>query len=207
MGVVGVGAALAGAPVASLAAQVAWDAPMLLAPRSPGGLGILLIEPAGPEPPGGDTGVGVLGTWRRAAAPTGVGFRVGLAEDAFDDLAVIAGLDVSGTLLAPTAELPIGFIWLLGAGIGVGDEVLLSFPAGISGGSDLEVDGILFRPYVTPRVSLDIRTGPGDELDLAAAVDLGLDLAFSSAWVIRFAATLGDREALAVGLAFPGMGF
>ena len=107
---------------------------------------------------------------------------VGLAEDAFDDLAVIAGLDVSGTLLAPTAELPIGFIWLLGAGIGVGDEVLLSFPAGISGGSDLEVDGILFRPYVTPRVSLDIRTGPGDELDLAAAVDLGLDLAFSSAW-------------------------
>ena len=32
VGVVGVGAALAGAPVASLAAQVAWDAPMLLAP-------------------------------------------------------------------------------------------------------------------------------------------------------------------------------
>lgn len=206
-GILGSWAVLTVAGAVPAAAQVAWDAPMLLAPGSPGGLGILLIEPAGPELPDGDSGVGVLGTWRRSAAPTGVGFRLGLAQDAFDDLAVLAGLDVSGTLLSPSSELPVGFIWLFGAGIGVGDELLISFPAGISAGADLVADGILFRPYVTPRVALDVWTGPGDDADLSAAVDLGLDLAFTSSWVIRFAASLGDKEALAIGLAFPGAGF
>src|SRR5688500_16980023 len=127
-----------------------WDAPLLLAPGSPGGLGIFLIEPQGPDLPDAlgldDDGFGVVGTWRASSAP-GVGFRVGLAEDPFDNLSVLAGLDLSGTLLTPTDEIPVGFIWLLGAGISVGDEFLASFPAGISVGIDLITEGILFRPY------------------------------------------------------------
>jgi hypothetical protein len=184
---------------APAAAQVPWESPILLAPNSPGGLGIFLVEPTRAG------GLGVLGTWRRAAAPEGVGFRLGLFEDPGDDLALTAGLDVSGTLLDPSDEIPMGFMWFLGAGIGVGDEVLLSFPAGISVGADLETDGILFRPYVAPRVSLDVFSGPGDDLDLAAAVDIGLDLAFSPEWVIRVAASLGDRRALGVGISLPGV--
>ncbi len=190
------------------AAQVAWDAPMLLAPGSPGGLGILLVEPPGSGLSGGsNAGVGVLGMWRRSPVPVGIGVRIGLAEDAFDDVAVLAGLDVSGTLFTPTEELPVGFIWLLGAGISVGDEVLLSFPVGISAGGDLETDGVLFRPYATPRVSLDVWSGEGDHVDLAVALDLGLDVGFDPGWLIRFAASFGDRQAIAVGLAFPGVSF
>jgi hypothetical protein len=201
-----VSAALSAAP---LAAQVAWDAPLLLAPGSPGGLGIFLLEPQGPEIPSGlgidDDGFGVIGTWRASSAP-GVGFRAGLAEDPFDDLAVLGGLDLSGTLLTPTEEVPVGFIWLLGAGLSVGDEVLALFPAGISAGIDVRTEGILFRPYLTPRVDLTISSVDGSEADLHVSVDLGLDLAFTEDWLIRFAAALGNGEAIAIGLQFPAVG-
>lgn len=193
---------------APAAGQVAWDAPMLMAPNSPAGLGIFLVEVDGPRIDGQEEdGIGGLATWRRAPVPDGIGFRVGLFEDPFDDIALTAGIDVSGTLLQPSGELPIGFIWLFGAGLGIGDEVWASFPLGISAGIDLESDGVLFRPYLTPRVALDVMSGPGDEIDLSAAVDVGLDLAFSSDWVIRFGAAVGDRDAIAVGLQFPGVAF
>ncbi|MBW3534723.1 MAG: hypothetical protein KY453_05820 [Gemmatimonadetes bacterium] len=178
-------------------AQVAWDSPMLLAPGSPGGWGIHLMEPS----PG--DGIGVMGTFRSNPAPVGYGFRIGLAEDPGDDLAVFGGLDASGHLLLPTAERPFGVLWLLGAGVGVGDDVVLSLPAGISVGADIDADGVLFRPYVSPRVVLDAAFGTADDLDLDLAVDLGVDLAFTPAWSIRFGATLGDREALSIGLNLP----
>ena len=181
---------------------------MLLAPGSPGGLGVFLLEPAGQAAaPGGDAGVGVVGTWRRSEAPSGLGIRLGLADDPGGDPAVLVGLDVSGTLTLPTEDFPVGAIWLLGAGVSAGDEVLLSFPAGISAATELDAEGILIRPYLSPRVSLDIRSGLGDQVDLAAAVDLGLDLAFFRDWIIRFALSLGEREAIAVGLALPAVSF
>lgn len=192
------GAILLGVVTAApVQAQVAWDSPMLLAPGSPGGWGIHIMEPS----PG--DGIGVMGTYRSNPAPVGYGFRLGLAEDPSDDLAVFGGLDVSGHLLLPTSERPFGVLWLAGVGAGIGDDVVISLPAGVSVGADIEAEDILFRPYVTPRVVLDIAFDAEDELDLGLAVDLGVDLAFDPAWAIRFGATLGDREALSIGLNLP----
>ena len=187
--------ALAAAPGAQ--AQVAWDSPMLLAPGSPGGWGIHIMD----TDPG--DGIGVMGTYRSSPAPVGYGFRVGLAEDHTGGLAVFGGLDVSGHLLLPTSERPFGVLWLAGAGLGVGDDLLVSLPAGVSLGADIDADGILFRPYAAPRVVLDIAFGAEDELDLGLAVDLGVDLAFDPSWAIRFGATLGDRDALSIGVNLP----
>jgi hypothetical protein len=50
---------------------------------------------------------------------------------------------------------------------------------------------------------LDVMSGPGDDMDLDGAVDLGLDLAFSQGWTFRFGAALGGREALGVGFRVP----
>jgi hypothetical protein len=50
---------------------------------------------------------------------------------------------------------------------------------------------------------LDISSGPGDDVDLNGAVDLGMDLVLSSGWMIRFGASLGDRESLAFGIRLP----
>ena len=188
---------LAAVLVRPAAAQVEWDGTMLLSPGTPGGIGLFLVDPdAG--------GLGAMGTWRRSAAPIGFGLRAGLANDAADDLAVFGGLDLSGTLLSPTSDTPIGAIWLLGAGIGIGHDLLASFPAGISLSSEHRSEGVLFRPYVTPRVDLDLASGPGDNADLSFSADLGLDLSFAPNWMIRFGASVGRRDALAIGLAFPG---
>jgi hypothetical protein len=183
---------------APAAGQVEWDGTMLMAPGSPGGLGIFLFD-------SDFGGTGVLASYRSGAVPAGFGLRAGLAEDASDGLAVLGGVDVSGTLLSPTTELPVGVIWLVGAGLSVGDELLASFPIGLSVGSDLRSEGVLFRPYATPRVALDFWSGIGDSTDLSFAVDLGLDLEFDPSWTIRFGASLGDRETLTIGLTFANL--
>lgn len=185
--------------------QIAWETPMLIGPGAPGGFGIHLMEPW----PG--NGLGVLGTYRTSPVPVGLGFRIGLGEDRRDDLSVFGGVDVAGFLVRSSGDQPLDVLWFAGAGIGIGDDALLSFPLGLSIGADLRADNVIFRPYVAPRVVLDACLGdrcrPGlredDNLDLDIAVDLGLDLSFAPTWTIRFAATLGDRDALLIGVAFP----
>ena len=188
---VGVGSAV---PVQ---AQVAWESPMSVFPGAPAGFAVHVVDV-----PGGD--VGVLGTYRISAAPGGVGYRVGLAEDGSEDLAVYGGIDVSGGLVDPTEEAPFTVIWFVGAGLSLSGDVLLSFPAGLAAGGEYETDGVVWRPFLAPRVVLDAFLRDGhDDLELDFAVDLGTDLSFSPTWFIRFAASVGDRDALLLGVGFP----
>lgn len=179
--------------------QVAWDSPMLLPPRPPAGLGLYLVEPAG-----GDLG-GML-TWRSGGGPANIGFRVGVAEDEpDDDVAVFGGVDFAGGIRA--GGFPLDLAWLAGIGLGVGDGVLISVPFGISLGGTIDADGVRFIPYGSPRLVLDalFDGGQGEDdsdLDLDVAVDLGVDLFFSPGWGVRVGGTLGDREAVAVGIIF-----
>jgi len=191
---------------APVSGQVAWDAPSLMAPGAPAGWGVHLFD-ADP----GD--LGVFASWRGAPAPVGLGFRFGIAEGYRDELAVLGGVDVSGALYSRGGEVPIDVIWFVGAGAGVGDDVLLSFPAGVSLGWTFQGDEVAFRPYVAPKVFLDAflgdEDGPGrfgddDDIDLGAAVEIGLDLAFSPSFAIRAAASLGDRDAVSIGFQVPG---
>lgn len=177
-------------------AQVGWESPMLASPRGQVGIGVFLIEPAG-----GD--LGAMATWRRS--PTGFGLRGGLAEDAFDQLAVFAGLDWRGGLVRQSAEFPLDVSWLVGAGGSFGEYGLISVPAGVTLGRTFSGEGLTFTPYLTPRLVLDLFLGdfPGDDTELDVVADLGLDLHFQPGWLMRFGVTLGDRdEALAIGVAF-----
>jgi len=191
---------------ASARAQSAWDAPMLMAPGAPAGWGIHLVDP------NYGNGLGVLGMWRSAPAPVGLGFRLGLFEGADDDLALVGGVDVSGTLHRGTDAAPFDVIWFAGAGLGIDDDILLSLPLGISAGWSFSEPGFAVRPYVAPRMVLDAYfddDGPGprrgnDDLDLDAAVEVGVDLAFSPRFAIRAAVSFGGRDALSIGIAVPG---
>lgn len=180
--------------------QIAWDAPMLMAPGAPAGWGIHLVDPH----PG--NGLGVLGTWRAAPAPVGIGFRVGLFEGARDDFGVVLGFDVAGTLHRGTDDAPFDVIWFSGGGAGIDDDLLVSIPLGLSAGWSFNEPGFALRPYVAPRMILDIFVGDGrdDDLDLDAAVEIGADLAFSPNFAIRTAVSFGGRDALSIGLAWPG---
>lgn len=172
---------------------------MLLAPGAPAGWGLHLVDPA----PG--DGIGALATWRANPAPVGLGFRFGVVEGAQDDVAIIGGVDVSGTLYRGDDQTPVDLMWFTGAGLGVDDDITLSFPVGISAGWAFNGPEVQFRPYVAPKIFLDAFLGDDrdDDLDLGAAVEFGLDLAFSQPWAIRTAASFGDRDALSIGISIP----
>jgi len=179
------------------AGQVAWDAPLLTPPNPRPGWGVYLTDPAG----GGD--IGVMSTWRGSGL---LGFRIGIADARRNDgLAVFGGVDMTGHILRASSDFPLDIAWVAGAGLGAGDNVLVSFPLGLTMGRDLVADGIRFTPYITPRVVLDAWFGsdrPNDDLSLDFALDIGADIAFSPSWAIRFAGTVGDRDAVAIGVSF-----
>ena len=175
-------------------AQVAWDSPFLVTPRPAPGIGLYLIEPAG-----GDAGAMV--TWQPSARSWG--FRFGIAgTDGDGDVAVFGGGDVSGGLTRNSPEFPLDIDWVLGVGAGIGDDVVLSVPLGLTVGHTFSGSGTEFTPFVSPRVVLDafFDSPRRDDLSLDFAVDIGLDLRIPQGWRIRFAGTLGDREAIAIGL-------
>ncbi|MCI0434047.1 MAG: hypothetical protein L0271_10500 [Gemmatimonadetes bacterium] len=190
---------IAGLVPVRAAAQIAWDSPMLLPPGSPVGFSVFLVDVHG-----GD--LGVMGLWRSPS--WNFGLRVGIAEGPGDDIGVYGGIDFAGRMTRATDEFPLDIDWVFGAGIGATDGgALVSLPLGLTAGHDFEGDGVGFLPYVTPRVILDAcldcgRRGDNDDVSLDFAADIGLDLRVSRRLTIRFGATLGDRDGVAVGLMF-----
>lgn len=185
---------LASAP---LEGQIAWDSPLKLGSGTPAGWGLHLSDPAG------GSGVAVLSTFRSQDGP-GIGWRLLLGEDRNNTLSVAGGVDLSGILIRHRDDFPVDLIWVAGAGLGIGESVLVSAPLGLGVGRVLEVDGIRFHPYLTPRVILDAPLGGGrdNEMSLEFGVDLGMDLNFDPGWALRFGATLGDRSAMSIGISF-----
>lgn len=183
---------------AEASAQVPWESPLLVGPGSLGGWSVLLADPG--------RGLGVLAHWQGRAERTRLGLRFGVAEVPRDKLAVFGGVDLSGPLHAHSPDFPLDVVWVTGLGIGAGDHTLVAIPLGISMGRGFMADGAWIHPYVSPRLVVDARMGDDrrDDLHLGLVVDLGLDLAFTPGWGIRFGASLGDRDGIAVGFAFPG---
>src|SRR5690606_26726913 len=107
-------------------------------------------------------------------------------------------------------DFPLDIDWVLGVGVGIQNMARISAPLGLSLGHTFPAEGATFTPFVTPRVVLDAflgddDDGPGrrdDDLDLNFALDIGLDLQFSTDLTVRFAATLGDRDGVGIGLVF-----
>jgi hypothetical protein len=185
-----------------VSAQTAWDSPLLLPPRPPDGLGLYLTDMHG-------GGIGFMGTWHSPVWNYGV--RLGIADGrGDDDVAIFGGVDYSGPVNRATEEFPVDIDWVFGAGLGINDGVRISLPVGLTAGHVFRGEGAVFTPYVTPRVVLDAFFG-GDrersDMALVAAVDLGLDLQLAttgafSGTTIRFGATLGRRNAIALGVVF-----
>jgi hypothetical protein len=187
-------AALSAVPAS---AQIAWDAPSLISPSVPSGFSLFLVDPAGGS-------LGALGTLRHSAGPVGLGYRAAIAEEAGSgDLAASFGIDIAGMLARGVEGSEVDLAWWWGAGLGIGSETVVSFPLGIVLGWTGSGGEVVLSPYGGGHIVLDIASGPGDDVDLNGAVDLGMDLVLSSGWMIRFGASIGDRESLAFGVRLP----
>jgi hypothetical protein len=189
---------LAAVAAPPLSGQIAWDSPPLIGPASPLGFAAFLTSLS----PG--DGIGGLATWRHETGSLELGYRVAVVEGADSDFALGGGVDISGVLSAGIEEADIQVLWWSGLGAGVGEDVLVSIPVGLVAGWTGSGDDVVFSPYVGGHVTLDFTNIEGDEISFDALLDLGLDLFLVSGWVIRFGASLGGREALALGLRLPG---
>lgn len=180
-----------------LSAQAAWDGPSLVSPHSPGGLSVMLVS-NGP----GDA-LGAMAHWGSSRGAMTLGYRGGVVQNDADRTSVFAGVDVSGVLARSVEDADLQVSWWSGAGVGVGDEVLVSVPLGLVVGWQGLGDGTVFAPYAGAHVALDLASGEGDTASLDASVDLGLDLTLTSGWVVRFGASLFGRESLGLGIRVP----
>ena len=130
-----------------------------------------------------------------------MGYRFALAEEnGSGDLAVAGGLDVSGFLARAVEGSELDVMWWSGLGLGVGTETVASIPLGLLVGWSGDGGDAILSPYGGGHVSLDIASGEGDSVNLSGSFDFGLDLALSSGWFVRFGASIGDREAIAIGV-------
>lgn len=187
------------------AAQVAWDGPLLMPPRASESLGIYLMELEG-------GGIGVMGAWRSSS--WNYGLRGGIGESG-SDVGIFGGIDFAGPIHRETTEFPVDVDWVFGGGVGVGDGVRVSVPLGVTGGHTFRTEGADITPWLTPRVFLDAvfgrdvpegedesDVGLGLAFDVGVDVKLGRDAGALYGVTIRFGASAGDREAIAIGLVF-----
>lgn len=175
-------------------AQIAWDAPPLVSHVAPAGVSLFLISPAG-----GD--LGGLVTFRHAAGPVGLGYRFAVADESgTDGIAFAGGVDVSGFLARAVEGSQVDVMWWSGAGLGAGNETVVSFPLGALIGWSGQGTGAILSPYGGGHIVFDVSSAGQDNLSLGGAFDLGVDVVLSSGWLVRFGGSIGDRDALAIGV-------
>ena len=188
---------------ASLSAQLAWETPRMLGPSSPGGLAVHWLQA---ETLPGD-GEALLVVWQPPGLPEGLFLRGGAGTGAGDESAGFGGIDVRAPIAAARPGPPLDLAGIAGAGVGVGEYLLFTVPLGLTAGRSWASGSVWFSPYVGVGLALDYRRAldddavPDDEFDVYPTADLGVDLALDPGrrFVIRAGASLGDRQAIALG--------
>ena len=177
-------------------AQAPWDSPSLRPPSDPGGLGLHLLDP-------GSGDLGFLMTYRSQGS---FDYRLGLVDGPGPDtLTLLGGVEFAGRLSRAAGDNPFDIDWWAGVGAGLGDFTLVSVPFGLTFGHSFSGDGATFIPWFGPKIVLDAFFGDeivGDETDIDLGVDLGIDLHFTQGWFLRLGASVGDRDAVALGVVF-----
>ena len=190
-------AILFSAAAVPVSGQILWDAPPLVSHVAPAGLSLFLLSPQG-----GD--LGALATFRHEAGPVGMGYRFAISdEDGTDDLAIAGGVDISGFLSRAVEGSEVDVMWWSGVGLGLGQETIVSIPVGALLGWSGEGGGVILSPYGGGHISLDVSTLDNNNVTLVGAFDLGLDVVLTSGWLIRSGVSIGDRDALALGVKIP----
>jgi hypothetical protein len=191
----------------AVTAQIPWESPQLLGPGSPDGLTLAAMR-YGMDP---NSGLGGMLIMRTGVAPNGIGIRVGAAHGIGNRMNVAGGVDFARMLLRKSNEFPLDLMLTYGAGASWGEYLQIALPVGISGGRMYESPTFRFNPYTSARAVAEGHAGharPRGDVTVALAIDVGADLTFGSArnFTLRTGASLGDRQAVLLGLHLGGSG-
>ncbi|HUG40020.1 MAG TPA: hypothetical protein VMM12_06035 [Longimicrobiales bacterium] len=180
--------------VASGASAQVWDAPSFLPPRPGEDVGVYVTWPDGAN-------FGIQGIWRQHGN-LNLGVRVGYLDRAIDG-AFLVGAETWGGLVDAGRDFPVDVSWTLGAGATFGDFTVFSIPVGVSIGRALVLSPLTFQLYGHPRLAVVVASaGNNTTTDLEGLIDLGADLHLNPDWKLRLGVTLGETDALGLGLAY-----
>jgi len=181
-----------------------YDHPQMITPYDETGFGAYLIVVNDINDIGG------MVTFRKAG-DVNLGVRGSVNGAGNGDVAFNGGLDVYKQFVEVSESFPLDVAWVTGAGLGYvtggcGDSGgcgILRIPGGISVARQfLSDDGKwALVPYLSPRLALDIGIS-GPETKIHFDADLGLEMRFSTQWLLRFGLTLGNSNALGFGIVF-----
>lgn len=188
-------------------AQLAWDAPRLTGPESPSGIGLYWMRA---EVLPGDHNA-VFGTFSLPGTNGAVSVRGGIGTGVAEENAAFGGVDLRAPIARHTDTQPLDLEWSGGAGLGIGEYVLLSVPVAVSAGRSWASGSVWFAPYVSLGATIDYRIGdsdfvPDEEFEIQATAGIGVDMAFDTArrFVLRVSTALGERQAIALGVVVGG---
>jgi hypothetical protein len=200
-------AALAAAVAGPVHAQIAWDAPRLTGPESPAGIGVYWTRAE--VLPGDDDAV--FGTLSLPGSGGAITLRGGLGTGVAEENAFFGGVDLRAPIATHSTTQPFDVAWSGGAGLGFGEYFLISVPFAVSVGRSWSSSAVWFAPYLSAGAALDYRLGdsdevPDEEFEIQATAGLGADIAFDPGrrFVVRAAAAIGERQAVAVGFVVAG---
>lgn len=193
-------AAVTLAAAAPASAQILPDSPRMTGVLDEPSLGVYYLRPS--ALPGDD--FGILATWQPAALPESVRFRFGGGTGAADQSAGFGGIDVRIPLDIDSERLELA--WTTGIGASYGEWGIASLPIGLTVGAVYSEGAVTLAPWAGVGIGFDLQFGeeaPDEDFEVRPAVDIGLDLSFDRERRIRLRSglSLGDRSAVAVGLA------
>lgn len=176
-------------------AQVPWDVPSFLGPQPGSDIGIYLADHEVAD-------LGIHGIWRTTGGPN-LGLRLGFLDAA--DGIVQFGVETWGPIVLEGEDFPLDLTWTLGAGVSVDGLTTVGVPGGVSIGHTFDLESVAIQVYGHPRLELFLYEHPVNddlELDLEGQFDLGADFLLSQGITLRVGASLGDWDALGVGIAW-----
>jgi hypothetical protein len=147
----------------------------------------------------GGYGTSLVFQWRESGSSprTQLSFDagVGAPDSRRADNALFAFGQYAYQMHRASADVPIDFLFTMGAGVAVGSGTVLRVPAGVSLGRRFDLDGdFALTPWIHPRLSLDICSCNGTNSELGVAFDVGMNLEVSRRIAFRVAALFAGNE-------------
>ncbi len=193
-------AALAASPAARSVEAQSWFTPSFQPPR-PSTRDYTLGVAA-------NAGTSVLFQWREGLGPEShFGVEGGLVDvDGEGGTKLILGGSYAYQITRATTTQPLDVLLTAGAGFAVGDGAdLFRIPLGVSVGHRFALEGdMAITPYVHPRLSLDVLTGAGDNVD---NTDLSIDFDLGASFEITRQIALRGSLVLSGGRFSDDVGF
>jgi hypothetical protein len=176
----------------SSAAAQAWAYPAFQPPRVVGREFNFGLADAG------GAGTTLLFQWREEAGPLNqLSVDAGLADPDFpgSDAMLFIGGQFARQLARSSADMPLDFLFTVGAYLTFGDLTFFRLPVGVSIGHYFALgSGMALTPWVHPRISIDHCGECRDETNLSADFDLGVSLDLTRSLAVRAAILLTGSD-------------